>query len=441
MKIPMIKSQISQRTTNKFISPTSTGMLKMRLFHFSLTFLLLLFFPIDQSLRAYYISYVSFEDKCSGNPVSENPGIADIVVESRIARLNEYTPVSLEYNRYVKDYILLFTNDRREDMEKMLGFSGYYFPIIESQLDLYQLPFELKYLAVLESGLDPFAVSSSGAVGLWQFLLHSARMFNLEVNSFIDERRDPLKSTVAACRYLVYLHDMFNDWHLALAAYNGGPGVVKTAIERAGGKSNFWEIREFLPEQTRNYVPAFIAITYLMNHYKEHGFVPQIIPVNYDKKDTIWAKQPLSFHGISAVLGISPELLSFLNPSYKTGYIPYGGDKIPLVLPLEYISSFYEKESSIYSVSAEEHIIQYRNNPFNNELKKVIHKVETGEFLHKIAVKYRSNPDQIKAWNDLKSDVIYEGQELIIWISAELYEMITVKKHERNQQGKSMFLQ
>lgn len=415
-------------------------MLKMRLFKGSLLFLLVLSFPIDQSLRADSLSCQSFEEKCTCIPVSENPGIADIVVESRIARLNEFTPVSLEYNRYVKDYILLFTTDRRKDMEKMLGFSDYYFPMIESQLDLYQLPFELKYLAVLESGLDPFAVSTSGAVGLWQFLLHSARMFNLEVNSFIDERRDPLKSTVAACQYLVYLHDMFNDWHLALAAYNGGPGVVRTAIERAGGKSNFWEIREFLPEQTRNYIPAFIAITYLMNHYKEHGFVPQIIDGKYDKTDTIWAKQPLSFHGISQVLNISPELLSFLNPSYKTGYIPNAGDKIPLVLPIEYISSFYEKESSIYSSSSEGNVNQYRNNPFGNELRKVIHRVERGEFLHMIAVKYRSNPDQIRAWNDLKVDVIYEGQELIIWISAELYEILTVKKQEQIQQGKSMFL-
>jgi membrane-bound lytic murein transglycosylase D len=416
-------------------------MLKTRLFQFSLLFLLLLFNPIQVSLGADSGSFFSPEKDCIGFDVSGNPGIADIVLESRIARLNEFSPVSLEYNGFVKDYILLFTTDRRKDMERMLGFSDYYFPMIESQLDLYQLPFELKYLAVLESGLDPFAVSSSGAVGLWQFLLHTARMFNLEVNSFIDERRDPLKSTKAACQYLVYLHDMFGDWHLALAAYNGGPGVVKTAIERSEGKNNFWEIREFLPEQTRNYVPAFIAITYLMNHYKEHGFVPQVIPGNYDKTDTIWAKQPLSFHGISSVLEISPELLSFLNPSYKTGYVPNAGNKIPLVLPLEYISAFYEKENMIYSLSSGEHVNQFRNNPFRDEQKKYIHRVEKGEFLHMIAVKYKSNPGQIKAWNDLKSDLIYEGQELIIWISADHYESISVKKQEQNHQGKSIFLQ
>lgn len=411
----------------------------MRLFKFSL--LLLLFYPIDQSLKADSFFYLPFEDEYTGFPVSENPEIADIIVESRIARLNEFSPVSLEYNSFVKDYILLFTTDRRKDMEKILGFSDYYFPMIESQLDIHQLPFELKYLAVLESGLDPFAVSSSGAVGLWQFLLHSARMFDLEVNSFIDERRDPMKSTVAACRYLVYLHDMFNDWHLALAAYNGGPGVVKTAIERSGGKNNFWEIREYLPEQTRNYVPAFIAINYLMNYYKEHGFVPQIIPGKYDKTDTIWARQPVSFLGISSVLNISPELLSFLNPSFKTGYIPNAGDRIPLVLPVEYISSFYEKENNIYSASSDEDVYQFRNNPFGNELKKIIHRVDKGEFLHMIAVKYKSNPDQIKVWNELKSDVIYEGQELIIWVSANLYENISVRNQEQNQQGKSLFLQ
>ena len=416
-------------------------MTEMRLSQFSLFLLLLLFPPIIESLSSATAYSFFSEKKNTDIPESGTPLVADIVIESRLARLNEFTPVSLEYNSYVKDYILLFTTERRKNMEKMLGFSDYYFPMIESQLDLYQLPFELKYLAVLESGLDPFAVSTSGAVGLWQFLLHSARMFNLEVNSFIDERRDPVKSTKAACQYLIYLHDMFNDWHLALAAYNAGPGAVRTAIERAGGNNNYWEIREFLPEQTKNYVPAFIAITYLMNHYKEHGFVPQIIQGNYDKTDTIWAKQPLSFHGISHVLKISPELLSFLNPSYKTGYIPNVGNKIPVVLPFEYISSFYDKESSIYLSSSEEHINQYRKNPFGNELRKVIHRVEKGEFLHMIAVKYRSNPGQIKKWNNLELDVIHEGQELVIWVSEDIYENLNAVKQEFHQEGKGMFLQ
>lgn len=416
-------------------------MTKMRLFQFSLFFLFLLFPPIIESSTGASAYFLFSEKSFAEIPESDAPIVADIVIETRLARLNEFTPVRLEYNKYVKDYILLFTTVRKKDMERILGFSDYYFPMIESQLDIYQLPFELKYLAVLESGLDPFAVSSSGAVGLWQFLLHSARMFKLEVNSFIDERRDPVKSTAAACQYLIYLHDMFNDWHLALAAYNGGPGAVRTAIERAGGKNNFWEIREFLPEQTRNYVPAFIAITYLMNHYKEHGFVPQIIPGNFEKTDTIWAKQPLSFQGISQVLNISPELLSFLNPSYKTGYIPNAGDKIPVLLPFEFIASFYEKENSIYFFSSVEHSNQYHTNPVVNDLKKVVHRVEKGEFLHMIAVKYRSNPGQIKKWNNLEADIIHEGQELVIWVSADLYRNINAVKQEPHQQGKGMFLQ
>lgn len=389
------------------------------------------------------VSLLLPEESASGEYFnSGSPGVSDLIIESRLARLNELTPIELDYNKYVKDYILLFTTSRRKDMERILGLSGYYFPMIEAHLDRYQLPFEIKYLAVLESGLDPFAVSPSGAVGLWQFLLHSSRMFDLEVNSFIDERREPVKSTQAACRYLVYLHDMFQDWHLVLASYNGGPGAVRTAIERSGGKKNFWEIKEFLPEQTRNYVPAFIAITYLMSYYVEHDITPHPMPVLFERTDTIWPKQPLSIQSISQVLKIPADILSLLNPAYKTGYVPNTGKKVAIVIPSEYISSFYEQESNIYSFSTNKE----PGHHFSNQLKKtdqvmVTHKVVKGEFLHKIAVRYRSTPEQIRIWNRFNGDLIYENQELVIWVSEDFLEGMKDSEKEQILPGKSNFMQ
>lgn len=398
-------------------------------FKTSVLFLLLLIFPSRQGFL--FTAY-------------DEPGrvlVVDIVLESRIARLNQSTPILLEYNNFVRDYILLFTNERRKDMEKMLGLSEHYFPMIESCLDRYGLPFELKYLAVLESGLDPFAVSSSGAVGLWQFLLHSARMFDLEVNSFVDERRDPALSTDAASRYLDYLYETFNDWHLALAAYNGGPGAVRTAIERSGGKRNFWEIREYLPEQTRNYVPAFIAIVYLMNHPAEHALAPSQIPLIAERTDTILARQAVSLQGISKVLNIPLDVLSFLNPSFKTGYIPFSGEKIEVVLPDELVPGFYIHESDIYSVSSVTESGNLTVNPMNRELRRITHRVERGEFLHKIAVRYRTTPEFIRSWNTLQGDTIHEGQELVIWVPGEHFDLLNENGQNQRQQGKSLFLQ
>lgn len=332
----------------------------------------------------------------------------DIFFEYQFAQLDSKTPLSIEYNQRVRKYIDLYILDRPKDLARYMGLSKHYFPIFEYYLDKYDLPLELKYLSVVESGLDPFAKSSSGAVGLWQFLYNSAPMFDLSIDSYIDERRDVYKSTDAACRYFRYLYQTFNDWHLVLAAYNGGPGVVRNAIERSGGKTNLWDILPHMPEQTQNYVPAFLAMNYLMNNASQHHIVPNDTAFSFAGVDTIMIDYGISFQQIEAALHISIAQLRILNPVYKADWIP-GGKKFPLVLPSDLIIPYFKLENRIVTgdtIKAKE-----------VKARKLIYNVEKGDFLHKIALKFNCNPQEIKAWNNLASDFIAPGQTLIIWIT------------------------
>ena len=203
----------------------------------------------------------------------------DIYYEYKIAELSKVSPIKLDYNQDVKKYIDLYLEKRSEKVSEFLGLEELYFPIFEEYLDKYNLPLELKYLPIVESGLNPLAQSSSGAMGLWQLLLNASKLLGLQVTSYRDERCDPYLSTEAACKYLKYLYETFNDWQLALAAYNGGPGEIRNAIQRSGGKTDFWQIQPYLPEQTKWYVPSFIAIVYLANHASEHGIYPKHPPI------------------------------------------------------------------------------------------------------------------------------------------------------------------
>ena len=195
----------------------------------------------------------------------------EILCSERIELLNKSTPIELAYNQYVKKFVDIYSGRRKKEFEKIRGLSDLYFPIFEEKLDKYNLPLELKYLPVVESSLNALAVSPSGAVGLWQFLFNTSNMFDLEINSYIDERRDPVKSTEAACRYFLYLYNIFNDWQLAIASFNGGPGEIRNAIEKSGGKTSFWDLQPYLSQQTKNYVPAFIASLYVLNYADEIG--------------------------------------------------------------------------------------------------------------------------------------------------------------------------
>ena len=348
------------------------------------------------------------------------PKYPDLFYEYRITELNKLTPIELDYNETVRTYIENYAVKRRDEFARIIGLSELYFPIFDNMLDKYDLPLELKYLTIVESSLNTNAKSKSGAVGLWQFLLNTCRLFDLEVNSYIDERRDPYKSTDAACRYLKYLYNTFNDWQLVLSSYNGGPGDIRKAVERSNGRTDYWEIRPFLSEQAKDYVPAFIASFYLMNHFEEHNIVPVASKFNFNNIDTLWINYPVSFNQISNITEISTAELRFLNPVYIRDFIPDLNKPALLVLPKEKIQIYLKNESRI--IGKADDIADYNflvNNAGSTENKiKIIHVVQKGEFFHKIALKYNCTLENIKAWNNLTDNFLYPGQELIIWIDA-----------------------
>ncbi len=349
------------------------------------------------------------------------PRHPDMFYEYRIAELNRLTPVELDYNEIVKEYIETYTVKRRDEYAKIIGLAELYFPIFDEKLDKYNLPLELKYLTIVESGLNSNARSKSDAVGLWQFLLNTCRLFDLEVNSYIDERKDAYKSTDAACRYLQYLYSTFNDWQLVLASYNGGPGDIRKAIERSNGRTGYWEIRPYLTEQAQNYVPAFIASYYLMTYYKEHNIEPVPPKYTYGNIDTLWITYPVSFKQISEITGISKEDLRFLNPVYIKEYIPDLKGPAMLTLPSEMIQEYLRNESRIIGKSfIKKDYNSLVDSAGSTENKvKIIHTVQKGEFFHKIALKYNCTLENIKAWNGLTDNFLYPGQELIIWVNPE----------------------
>jgi membrane-bound lytic murein transglycosylase D len=350
----------------------------------------------------------------------------DLFFEYRIAELNINTPVELDYNEAVRYYIDLYTVHRREEFARIIGLSELYFPFFDEMLAKYNLPLELKYLTIVESGLNPLAVSKSGAVGLWQFLLNTGRLFDLEINSYIDERRDPFRSTEAACRYLTYLYNTFNDWQLVLSSYNGGPGDVRKAIERSNGAVNYWEIRPYLSEQAQNYVPAFMAVTYLMNYYREHQITPIPPPYHYRDLDTLRISYYLTFSQISGMLDIPVEQLRFLNPVYKMDVVPEMSEPAILVLPRDKISLFIQNESKILGEVPEEdnyHTMMGNAHSTDNKIQ-IIHVVEKGEFFHKIALKYNCTLENIKTWNNLTDNTLSPGQKLVIWINKVQYDKI-----------------
>lgn len=382
------------------------------------------------------IARATDSDKPGQMPEDSIPIFPDLVYEYRITQLDNRTPIKLEYHPVVRRYIDVYTIERRDHLAKIIGKAELYFPIFEEKLDKYHLPLELKYLAIVESALDPKAISTSAAAGLWQFKINTSRMFDLQVDSYIDERCDPIKSTEAACSYLQYLYRIYQDWLLALAAYNGGPGEVKKAIERSGGKQTFWELIDYLPEQTRGYVPAFIAVNYAMNYYKEHDIRP--VPTKYIdiETDTVHLKDALSFENLSLALKLDIEDIRFLNPVYKLDYIPEMEEQAVLTLPSKKVSDFLKHEEKLYSLNNEPGEFNYSNgndNSYSNRVK-LEHVVEKGEYFHKIAIKYDCTIDDILFWNDLPTNELNVGQKLDIWVSKEKAKDIEQEKAKPKKQ-------
>jgi membrane-bound lytic murein transglycosylase D len=344
------------------------------------------------------------------------PVYSDSVYAERMRRLDATTPIKLTYNQYVKDYIELYAVKKRLLTQRVMGLAQIYFPMFEEQLDRFNMPLELKYLAIVESALNPEARSRVGATGLWQFMYGTGKMYDLKVSSFVDDRRDPIKSTIAACEHMNDLYKMYNDWLLVLAAYNSGAGNVNKAIRRSGGKMDFWQIRPFLPLETRGYVPAFIGVTYVMTYAAEHNLKPVSPRIQHYEIDTVTVKDILTFQQISEYMQIPVEDLQFLNPSFKSGVIPaVDGKPYTLRLPKKYVPSFVNNEAQLYALlSQKETEKQELLTMMKTVTQAEYHKVKRGESLGRIASKYHCSISDLKRWNKIKGTTIQIGQRLIV---------------------------
>ncbi len=346
------------------------------------------------------------------------PYYPDSVYFYRIQQMAIKSPIKFEYNQAVKDYIGVYADKKRAMMPRVMGLCEIYFPMFEQMLDQYNLPLELKYLAIVESALQPAVKSWAGASGLWQFMYHTGKVYNLEVTSYVDDRCDPIKATRAACLHFQDLYKVYGDWLLVLAAYNSGAGNVNKAIRRSGGKRNFWEIRPFLPLETRNYVPAFIAVNYVMNYSQEHNIYPNKPSILYSEIDTVAVVNPLSLSTIAEKVKMSPDELRFLNPSFKTDYIPaYPTQPYFIRIPVKYMGDYLANETDMYAefkLQKYDEFAKTINEPEYIQ-KKAYHKVRAGETMSSIANKYDCTASDIKRWNKLKSTKVVKGANLVVY--------------------------
>ncbi len=342
------------------------------------------------------------------------PVYADSVYAYRLSVLESEIP--LEYNEFVRPYIDLYTIKRRKLSAKVLALEKYYFPIFEEILDREQMPIEFKYLAVIESALNQQATSPVGAAGMWQFMAPTGRMYGLKTTTTYDERRDLIKSTEAAIKYLRNSYRIYGDWLLVIASYNCGPGNVNKAIKRAGGVKNFWAIQQYLPRETRGYVPAFIAATYMMNYAAEHNLYPSEEVEITLHTDTVHIDNRYSLNQLAHSLGMTPEELKAHNPSLRRGVIPFTTEKITLTLPYEK-SMFYTALSNTdtFKTYQDNHLIAL--NYKKPKPQTITYKVKSGDLLATIAKKYDVTVNEIKKWNGLKSSKIVRGQTLKIKIN------------------------
>lgn len=358
-------------------------------------------------------------------------------LKERIAHLDSQTPFNFEYNPSLEKIIKHYLKNRQQTLANLMGKAKYYFPMFEEHLAKYDIPMELKYLAIVESALKANATSRVGAKGLWQFMYGTGREYDLKVSSYVDERSDPIKATEAACQYLSKLHGIFNDWDLALAAYNSGPGNVNKAIRRAGGQKNYWNIRHYLPRETAGYLPAFYATYYIFEYADEHQLYAANEVLNTFETDTIVVKRQISFEQVNSVLGTDMELITFLNPQYKLKIIPVVKDRgYTLTLPKYMVGNFVSNEGQIYAYAEEEDAKREKPLPKYFEANdRIRYRVRSGDYLGKIANRYGVSVSSIKRWNGLKSNDLRVGQRLTIYprrpgatASAPAKTKTTVKK-------------
>jgi len=383
---------------------------------------------LDSLLNLWYVNR-SLENAVDEFPVGSDTLVPDFSDSVYLARLAEIpSVVDLTYNRIVKNYINVYTHKRREQMRIMMGLSDYYFPMFEEVFDLYGVPYELKYLAVIESALNPRAVSRVGAVGTWQFMYSTGRHYGLTINSLVDERRDPLAATHAAARFLSDLYRMYKDWTLALAAYNCGPGNVNKAIRRSGGKRNFWDIYYFLPRETRGYVPAFIAATYSMNYSEDHllSKVPLTLP---PYTDTMMVYEPVHLKQVSEVLDLPIDQLRDLNPQYRQDVVPGTAKSgYAIRIPQQQTASFIDLQDSIFAykdsvffdpgkkvATPQRYSSSYRVDLPEDKYDKLYYTVRSGDNVGFVADWYDVRASDLRYWNNIRRNLIKVGQKLVIY--------------------------
>ncbi len=411
---------------------------------------------LDSLMQLWYVRNAVTPDSLKLPVALENdiiiPEYPDSVYIERLSRIPSVLP--LTYNNIVRNYIHVYTKKRRDRLEVMLGLADYYFPVFEEIFDFYGLPPELKYLAVIESALNPRAVSRVGATGIWQFMFGTAKAYGLTVNSIVDERRDPVKSTHAAARYLRDLHNIYNDWTLVIAAYNCGPGNVNKAIRRSGRKKSYWDLYYYLPRETRGYVPAYIAATYAMNYYDEHNLSPRSISLPL-AADTIMINDNLHLKQVSEVLQVPVKLLRDMNPQYKRDIIPGKSRSFALKIPVNHTLDFISLQDSIFAYK--DSIFFNPSNTIINPTRsryvpqaptgrtKLYYTVKSGDTPGHISEWYRVGLSDLRYWNGIRN-IIRVGRKLVVYVppsKAEKYRKINSMTFSEKQRsiGKSVQVQ
>ncbi len=398
---------------------------------------------LDSLVNSWYVRQALRDFPFDLEHDSTGTVLPDSVYEERISRIPSV--VSLKFNSIIRNHIHVYTIRQREKFAAVLGLKDYYFPMIEDIFESYGLPTELKYMAVIESAHNVNAVSRVGATGMWQFMHSTGKSYGLTINSVIDERRDPVKSTHAAARFIKDLYSIYNDWILVIAAYNCGPGNVNKAIRRSDNRKDYWEIYYRLPRETRGYIPMFVAAAYAVNYYPEHKIRP--LPLNIPvATDTIMINSDMHLNQISEVMGIPPGELRTLNPQYRTGLVPGSSKPMSLTLPLAHLGDFIDLTDTIKNYKSDVYLSKTTriDDPSRTtfvpvDIKgrtRLVYTVREGDNLGYIAEWYRVGLSDLRSWNNIYSNRILVGQKLVVYVDparSEYFEKINSMSFSEKQ--------